>query len=59
MKTLVKSALAAVAFSVLATGAAFAADCACCKDMTCNMACCDKKAEAAPKAAPATPQHQH
>ena len=59
MKTSVRSALAAVAFTVLATGAAFAADCACCKDMSCDMPCCDKKTEAAPKAAPDAPQHQH
>lgn len=58
MKILVKSALAAIAFTALATGAAFAADCACYKDKACDMACCDK-AEAGPKAAPTTPQHQH
>jgi hypothetical protein len=59
MKTIVKSALAAVALTALTGGAAFAADC-CCKDKDGKMACCDKKAEAAPNApAPAAPQHQH
>ncbi len=56
MKTVIKSALAAVALSVLGAGAAIAADC-CCKDMKCDMPCCDKKGEPAPNA-PA-PEHQH
>lgn len=59
MKTIVKSALAAVALTALTAGAAFAADC-CCKDKDGKMACCDKKADTAPNApAPAAPQHQH
>ncbi|MDX5393996.1 MAG: hypothetical protein LPJ86_09255 [Caulobacteraceae bacterium] len=52
MKTVVKSAFAALAFSVLASGAAFAADC--CKD-GCNMPCCEKKDAPAPGAT----EHQH
>lgn len=56
MNTALKSALAAVAFSVLGAGAALAADC-CCKDMDCKMPCCEKKAESAPTT-PA-PEHQH
>jgi len=67
MKTIVKSALAAVAFSVMAAGAALAAEACCCKDMKEKMSCCDdmKKGEAAPNApagapnAPVAPQHQH
>ena len=55
MKMVMKSALAAIAFSVLGAGVALAADC-CCKEMDCKMPCCEKKAEA-PKA-PA-PDHQH
>jgi hypothetical protein len=59
MKTIVKSALAAVALTALTAGAASAADC-CCKDKDGKMACCDKKADAASNApAPAAPQHQH
>ena len=61
MKTIVKSALAAVALTALTAGAALAADC-CCKDKDGKMACCDKKAPA--PAAPQTPNapeapHQH
>jgi hypothetical protein len=56
MKTVVKSALAAIAFSVLGAGVAFAADC-CCKDMDCKMPCCDKKADAG-QGAPSG-EHQH
>lgn len=58
MKTIVKSALAAVAFSAVA-GAAFAADACCCKDKGEKMACCDKKGEAAPKPSAEAPKHQH
>jgi len=56
MTTVVKSALAAIAFSVLGAGVAFAADC-CCKDMDCKMPCCDKKAE--PGQSAPSPEHQH
>ena len=60
MKTVVKSAIAAVALSVLSTSAALAAQDCCCKDKDGKMACCDKKADAASNApAPAAPQHQH
>lgn len=60
MNTIVKSALAAVAFSVVAAGAALAAEACCCKDMAEKMSCCDemKKGEASPNS-PAAPQHQH
>jgi hypothetical protein len=58
MKTIVKSALAAVALTALTAGAAFAADC-CCKDKDGKMACCDKKGETAPNAPAGAPQHQH
>ena len=61
MKTVIKSALAAIAFTVIGAGAALAADC-CCKAMDCKMPCCDKKADSAPNApaptAPA-PEHKH
>lgn len=57
MKTIVKSALAAVLLSAVAAGAALAAEDCCCKDKDGKMTCCDKKAETAPNA-PA-PQHQH
>lgn len=55
MKVMVKSALAAVALTVLGAGMAFAAEaCACCKGE--KMECCDKmKSE---KTAPAA-EHQH
>ena len=59
MNTIVKSALAAVAFSLVATGAALAADGCCCKDKGEKMACCDKKGETAPKPPADAPQHQH
>jgi hypothetical protein len=59
MKTIVKSALAAVAFSVVAAGAALAAEACCCKDKDGAMACCDKMGEAAPNAPAGSPQHQH
>lgn len=59
MNTLVKSALAALALSVMASGVAAAADECCCKDKDAKMACCDKKAEAAPNAPQAQPHHQH
>ena len=57
---LLKSAALGLAFSVLAAGAAMAADkmdC-CCKDKDGKMACCDKKAETAPNAPAPAPQHQ-
>ena len=64
MNTFVKSALAAVALSVLGAGSALAAECACCKDGA-KMECCDKAmTDKAPKpqdgkpAAPA-PEHKH
>lgn len=57
MKTIVKSALAAVLLSAVAAGAALAAEDCCCKDKDGKMTCCDKKAETAPNA-PA-PQDQH
>lgn len=62
MNTVAKSALAAVAFTLLASGAAWAAEDCCCKEKDAKMACCDKKAPeaAGPKApAAANPQHQH
>ena len=60
MTTIVKSAFAALAFSVMAAGAALAAEACCCKDMKEKMSCCDemKKGEPAP-GGPAAPQHQH
>lgn len=62
MKTVVKSAIAAVALSVISTSAALAAQDCCCKGKDGKMACCDKKAPA--PAAPQTPNapeapHQH
>lgn len=58
MKTIVKSALAALALTALTAGSALAADC-CCKDKDGKMACCDKKAAATPNAPASAPQHQH
>ena len=55
MTRTMKSALGALAFTVLASSAAFAADCACCKE-PCKMECCDKGADAAKQ--PGT-EHQH
>lgn len=56
MKTIVRSALAALALSVIGSTAALAAECACCKEGE-KMECCDKMKSSAPDA-PA-PEHKH
>lgn len=59
MKTLVKSAIAALALTVIATGSALAAEGCCCKDKDGKMACCEKKGESAANAPAGAQQHQH
>lgn len=55
MKTIVEPAFAALAFSVVAPGAALAAEACCRKDMKEKRSCCDemKKGEVAPIRQPA------
>jgi hypothetical protein len=63
MKTFAKSALVAVAISVLGAGAALAAEkCACCKEgekMTCSDKMKDKDAAPKPDDTKPAPEHQH